>query len=246
MIEVRDLTIRFPRREKPAVSAMSFQVAAGEAFGLVGESGCGKTTVLRALSGLLTGWTGQIELAGHQRSPNIFKAMPNVVQMAFQDPFGSLHPHHSVERALMEPIAIHKLDRAEQRVSEALECVGLTTARFRARLPHQLSGGERQRVAIARALILKPKILLLDEPTSALDVSVQAEVVNLLQRLRAELGLTYLLVSHDLPLVAHMCGRCAVMKSGEIIEELTSGDLRAGKVRERYTREFLAASRYVA
>ena len=245
MIEVRDLTIRFPRRDKPAVSGVSFRVAAGEAFGLVGESGCGKTTVLRALSGLLTGWTGEIELAAHQRSSNKFKALPNIVQMVFQDPFGSLHPSHTVERTLLEPIAIHKLDRTDQRVTEALQSVGLS-ARFRRRLPHQLSGGERQRVAIARALVLRPKILLLDEPTSALDVSVQAEVVNLLQRLRGELGLTYLLVSHDLPLVAHICDRCAVMRSGQIIEELTSGDLRLGKVRERYTGEFLAASRYAA
>ena len=245
MIEVRALTVRFPGREKPAVSDVSFRVAAGEAFGLVGESGCGKTTVLRALAGLITGWTGEIELAQHRRSPNKFKVLPNIVQMVFQDPFGSLHPSHTVERALLEPIAIHKLDRADQRMTEALESVGLS-ARFQHRLPHQLSGGERQRVAIARALILSPKILLLDEPTSALDVSVQAEVVNLLQRLRAELGLTYLLVSHDLPLVAHMCEGCAVMRSGEIIEELTRADLRAGKVRERYTREFLAASRYAA
>ena len=245
MIEVRDLTIRFPRRDKPAVSGASFRVAVGEAFGLVGESGCGKTTVLRALAGLITGWTGEIELAGHQRSSNKFKALPNIVQMVFQDPFGSLHPSHTIERTLLEPIAIHKLDRADQRMTEALESVGLPV-RFRQRLPHQLSGGERQRVAIARALVLRPKILLLDEPTSALDVSVQAEVANLLQRLRGELGLTYLMVSHDLPLVAHMCERCAVMRSGEIIEEVTSGDLRAGKVRERYTSEFLAASRYAA
>ncbi len=245
MIEVRDLTVRFPGREKPAVSRVSFRVESGEAFGLVGESGCGKTTVLRALAGLITGWTGRIELAGHQRSSYKFKALPNIVQMVFQDPFGSLHPNHTIERVLLEPIAIHKLDRAEQRVVEALQNVGLSQ-RFRQRLPHQLSGGERQRIAIARALILSPKILLLDEPTSALDVSVQAEVVNLLQRLRAELGLTYLLVSHDLPLIAHMCGRCAVMRSGEIIEELTAADLRAGKVAERYTREFLAASRYAA
>ncbi|MFZ0693270.1 MAG: ABC transporter ATP-binding protein [Alphaproteobacteria bacterium] len=245
MIEVRALTVRFPGREKPAVSDVSFRVAAGEAFGLVGESGCGKTTVLRALAGLLAGWTGEIELAGRRRSPNKFKALPNIVQMVFQDPFGSLHPNHTIERVLFEPIAIHKLDRAEQRMVEALGSVGLP-ARFRHRLPHQLSGGERQRVAIARALILSPKILLLDEPTSALDVSVQAEVVNLLQQLRGELGLTYLLVSHDLPLVAHMCERCAVMRSGEIIEDLTNADLRAGKVRESYTHEFLAASRYAA
>ncbi|HLF58304.1 MAG TPA: ABC transporter ATP-binding protein [Alphaproteobacteria bacterium] len=244
MIEVRNLRVIFGRGEHTvaAVRNVSFNVTEGESFGLVGESGSGKSTILRALAGLVSGWSGEITVARHKRFFNETKALPRVVQMVFQDPYGSLHPRHTVDRALNEAVAIHRLDHGETRIAEALESVGLGP-RFRFRFPHQLSGGERQRVAIARALMLQPRILLLDEPTSALDVSVQAEVVNLLMRLRAERGLTFVMVSHDLPLVAHMCGRCAVMRAGEIVEELTVSELRAGKARAAYTRDLLAASR---
>jgi peptide/nickel transport system ATP-binding protein len=162
--------------------------------------------------------------------------------MVFQDPFGSLHPRHTVDRALAEPLAIHGIGDAEARIERALAEVQLGPG-FRFRYPHQLSGGQRQRVAIARALVLEPRILLLDEPTSALDVSIQAEVLNLLAELRQRRGLTYVLVSHNLAVVGHMCERIAVMNAGRIVEELDAASLRAGTPREAYTRQLLAASR---
>jgi peptide/nickel transport system ATP-binding protein len=161
--------------------------------------------------------------------------------MVFQDPYGSLHPRQTVHTQLIEPARIHGLDRGEQRVLAAIEAVGLP-ASFRFRYPHQLSGGQRQRVAIARTLVLEPEVLLLDEPTSALDVSVQAEVLNLLSALRREHGLTYILVSHDLAVIDHMCDRLAVMNHGRIREELSRADLEASRFRDPYTRELFQAS----
>ncbi len=163
------------------------------------------------------------------------------VQMVFQDPYGSLHPRQTVDRVLSEPLAIHGFDRREERIEEALADVGLG-ADFRFRYPHQLSGGQRQRVAIARALILEPEVLLLDEPTSALDASIQAEVLNLLERIRAERGLTYVMVSHDLAVVAHMCDRLIVMQHGLAVEELTREALAAHRAETDYTRKLLSAS----
>ena len=147
-----------------------------------------------------------------ERSP----AHARRVQMVFQDPYGSLHPRHTVRDALAEPLHVQRQDRVDERIDEALEQVGLPL-QFRHRYPHQISGGQRQRVAIARALILRPPLLLLDEPTSALDVSVQAEVLNLLAELRQRHGLTYLLVSHDLAVVVHLCEHLAVMRQGRIV-----------------------------
>lgn len=164
------------------------------------------------------------------------------VQMVFQDPYGSLHPRHTVFTALAEPLRVHRMDRVSDRVDAVLEKVGLPLA-FRNRYPHQLSGGQRQRVAIARALVLEPRILLLDEPTSALDVSVQAEILNLLQRLRTSDGLTYLLVTHDLGVVAHLCDRIAVMQAGQIVETLATDALCRGAAHHDYTRLLLDASR---
>ncbi|RMD61709.1 MAG: ABC transporter ATP-binding protein [Alphaproteobacteria bacterium] len=244
MIEVDDLHVTFGRgpRATHAVRGVGFRVAAGESYGLVGESGSGKSTVLRALAGLVEGWRGRMTVAGRVLGPRREAAFYKLVQMVFQDPYGSLHPRHTVERILSEPVAIHRLGAADRRIEQALGDVGLGP-QFRYRYPHQLSGGQRQRVAIARALILEPKILLLDEPTSALDVSIQAEVLNLLARLKRERGLTYILVSHNLAVVAHMCTRLAVMNRGTIVEEMTVAQLRRGAPRHPYTKQLLTASR---
>ncbi len=243
MIEVENLTVTFGRGDNlvRAVRGVSFRVAAGESFGLVGESGSGKSTVLRAISGLNPDWSGRIAVDGAPQGALRDKAFHKLVQMVFQDPYGSLHPRHTVDRILAEPAAIHGLDDVDGRIFRVLDEVGLGPA-FRFRYPHQLSGGQRQRVAIARALILEPRILLLDEPTSALDVSVQAEVLNLLVALRRERGLTYILVSHNLAVVAHMCDRLAVMNHGSIVEELTAEQLRKGEPEHPYTRQLLTAS----
>jgi peptide/nickel transport system ATP-binding protein len=203
--------------EKTAVSAASFSVEAGETFSLIGASGCGKSTILRVLAGLQREWRGGVQLFGTAIAPGVrFQGeLRRNVQMVFQDPYASLHPNHTLWRTLAEPLKIHGLDAIRQRVDTALEQVGLPADAAR-RYPHQLSGGQRQRVAIARALLLRPQILLLDEPTSALDMSVQAEILNLLNRLRQEHGMTYLLVSHDADVIAHMSDRAAFMAEGVI------------------------------
>jgi peptide/nickel transport system ATP-binding protein len=239
MIGIDRLTVRFDRAL--AVREASFTVAPGESFGLVGESGSGKSTVLRAIAGLVGHAEGAIALDGKAVTQPRGRAFHKAVQMVFQDPYGSLHPRHTVDRILSEPAIIHGLPDVERRVDALLKDVGLGPS-FRFRFPHQLSGGQRQRVAIARAIMPEPKVLLLDEPTSALDVSVQAEVLNLLQRLKRERGLTFILVSHNLAVVAHMCDRMAVMNRGRIVEMVTSDELRQGQAREPYTRQLLTAS----
>ena len=165
-----------------------------------------------------------------------------MVQMVFQDPYGSLHPNQTVDQTLSMPVAIHRLGDSDRRVSAVLREVGLGRE-HRYRYPHQLSGGQRQRVAIARALILEPRILLLDEPTSALDVSVQAEILNLLARLRRVHGLTLLMVSHDLAVIAHLCERIAVMSHGALIEITSADALASGRVTHPYTRQLLRSNR---
>jgi ABC-type dipeptide/oligopeptide/nickel transport system ATPase subunit len=239
MIEIESLDVRFGAFH--AVRDASFRVAAGEAFGLVGESGSGKTTVLKAIAGLIADWQGRItvdgEALGVRRSP----AFCRKVQMIFQDPYGSLHPRHTVDRTLSEPLAIHGLGDAGGRVERVLRAVGLGPG-FRYRYPHQLSGGQRQRIAIARALMLEPKILLLDEPTSSLDVSVQAEILNLLTMLRRERGLTYLFVSHNLAVIAHMCAAVAIMNAGRIVEQVATSALASGALADPYARQLLRSS----
>jgi len=244
MIEVRNLDVTFGRgrRAVKAVQTVSLAVEAGGLFGIVGESGSGKSTVLNVLCGLNRSWSGNVVIDGETQAVQRSRAFHKKVQMVFQDPYGSLHPRHTVDRILSEPVAIHGLGRTEERILQALEEVGLGPA-FRFRYPHQLSGGQRQRVAVARALILEPRILLLDEPTSALDVSVQAEVLNLLTRLQRTRELTYILVSHDLAVVAHMCRRIAVMNRGIIVEEMNVETLRRQTPEHPYTRQLLAASR---
>ena len=225
-----------------AASDVSFEVAEGEAFGLVGESGSGKSTVLRAIAGLIPHAEGRVALNGQEMRGRRTKAERKMVQMVFQDPYGSLHPNQTVDQTLAMPIAIHALGNADRRVAATLREVGLGPE-HRYRYPHQLSGGQRQRVAIARALILEPRILLLDEPTSALDVSVQAEILNLLARLRRNHGLTALMVSHDLAVIAHLCERIAVMSHGEVIEITTAEALSSGRVTHSYTRQLLRSNR---
>nr|WP_231374897.1 MULTISPECIES: ABC transporter ATP-binding protein [unclassified Polaromonas] len=225
-----------------AVADTSFRVAPGESFGIVGESGSGKSTVLRAICGLAPKESGTVQLTGDSTShaPGS-KAFRRRVQMVFQDPYGSLHPRQTVDRLLAEPLAIHGIGDAETRIERALDEVGLGQG-FRFRYPHQLSGGQRQRIAIARALILEPQILLLDEPTSALDASVQAEVLNLLEDLRQRRNLTFIMVSHDLAVVTHLCERLMVMQRGQTVEVVASSDLAAHRVTEPYTLSLMQAS----
>ncbi|MCB8838332.1 ABC transporter ATP-binding protein [Aurantimonas sp. VKM B-3413] len=242
-IAVDDLSVTFVqgRRRVAAVKSVSFAVRPLESFGLVGESGSGKSTVLRAICGLAPVSGGDIRIDGKAIAEPRDKAFARRVQMVFQDPYGSLHPRHTIDRVLSEPLSIHRFSDREDRVVQALKDVGLD-ARFRFRLPHQLSGGQRQRVAIARALIVEPEILLLDEPTSALDASIQAEVLNLLTRLREERNLTFVMVSHDLAVIDHMCDRLLVMRGGEAVEALDRSSLADRKVASDYTRALLTAS----
>ncbi|MCO5063404.1 MAG: ABC transporter ATP-binding protein [Rhizobiaceae bacterium] len=224
-----------------ALKGVSLKVGSGEAFGLVGESGSGKSTILRAIAGLAPVASGAISVDGRALGRKRDKAFYRRVQMVFQDPYGSLHPRQTVDRLLQEPIAIHGMDQPELRIVRALQEVGLGSG-FRFRYPHQLSGGQRQRIAIARALILEPSILLLDEPTSALDASVQAEVLNLLEAVRKARGLTFVLVSHDLAVVTHMCERLMVMQHGVEVETLRSDELAAHHARQPYTQKLVEAS----
>jgi len=227
-----------------AVRDVSLTVERGQSVGLVGESGSGKTTVLRALAGLLdrvARVNGEMIVGQETLLQHRSREFRRRVQMVFQDPFGSLHPRHTVDTILSEPARVHRLDRIEERVVNALEEVGLDTS-FRFRYPHQISGGQRQRVSIARALITDPEIILLDEPTSALDVSVQAEVLNLLMRLKREHGLTYVLVSHNLSVIAHMCETLSVMQNGAIVETLNVQQLRDHNPTMPYTRQLMTAS----
>lgn len=244
MIEVNDLAVTFHNGGKPinAVRGISFSVAEGETFGIVGESGSGKSTVLKAIAGLCVAAAPSLRIDGAAMGTRRSKAERRLMQFVFQDPYGSLHPRQTVDDMLREPLLIHAIADFDAKVSEALADVGLEP-QHRFRFPHQLSGGQRQRVAIARALILRPRILLLDEPTSALDVSIQAEILNLLSRLRRSYRLTSILVSHDLGVVAHLCNRIAVMQQGRLVELLDVESLRRGEAREPYTLELIAASR---
>jgi peptide/nickel transport system ATP-binding protein len=243
VIEVHTATVAYGdgSGRLEAVRNVSFTVAAGEIFGLVGESGCGKSTLLRAIAGLVPLAQGHISLAGREVGISRTGQERRLVQMVFQDPYGSLNPAHPVDKILSEPLAIQGLNAIDRRVLQALHEVGLG-AQHRYRYSHQLSGGQRQRVAIARALIMKPEIVVCDEPTSALDVSVQAEILNLLKRIGRGHGLTMLMVSHDLAVIAHMCTRIAVMYQGEIVEMLEVERLRRGEADHPYTRILLDAS----
>lgn len=245
MIGVQHLNLSFGEDEQrhQVLFDVNLAVREGEIFGLVGESGSGKTTVLKCLAGLFTHWQGELMIDGQALAHRITRPLCRKVQMVFQDPYGSLHPRHTLGDILEEPLHIHGIGQRQQRVVAMLEKVGLNRA-WQTRYPHQLSGGQRQRVAIARALILEPRVLLLDEPTSALDVSVQAEILNLLSDLQQQENLTYLMVTHDLGVVAHLCHRVAVMQHGKVLETLDVDALVAGRAAVPYTQMLVEASRH--
>jgi ABC-type glutathione transport system ATPase component len=229
-------------QRRVVVDGVSLTIPRGACFGLVGESGSGKSTLLRTLVGLVEGWSGGIAIDGEPVGRHRPKSLHRKMQMVFQDPYAALHPRKTVAQALCEPMAIHGLPDAMDRVRDLLQAVQLPPGCL-SRYPNQMSGGQRQRVAIARALVTRPSILLLDEPTSALDVSVQAEVLDLLGRLRDEFDLTYLFVAHDLAVVAQLADRVAVMQSGRVVEEMPVASLRAGACTHAYSRALIAASR---
>ncbi len=215
MLSLRNLTVAIDG--KILVDNISLDVAAGDSFGLVGPSGSGKSTVLRAIAGLID-FKGKItfEERDLRRLTSLERAKR--LNMVFQDPYGSLHPRHTMARALAEPLIIHGVTDRLERIEQAITEVGLSSDLL-GRYPHQLSGGQRQRVAIARALILKPRLLLLDEPTSALDMTVQADILDLLERLKGTHGLSYLLVAHSPAIVARLCDQIGRMENGRLIPD---------------------------
>ncbi|MFS2114723.1 ATP-binding cassette domain-containing protein [Herbaspirillum frisingense] len=232
-----------PPGQLKAVNDVSLRLYRGETLGLVGESGCGKSTLAKMLLGLLAPTSGNVLINGQEVDPTQRKEHARHIQPIFQDPYSSLNPRKTVGEIVGLPLKLHGIgtaaDRARQ-VKDILDLVGMPE-RTHAQYPNQLSGGQRQRVAIARALILRPDILICDEPTSALDVSVQAQILNLLLDLKAEFGLTYLFISHDLGVVEHLVDRVAVMNQGCIVE-LQSREQIFSDPQHPYTRMLLASA----
>ncbi len=248
-IEVRDATRAFRQstgvfgtdRMIRAVDGVSFAVETGSCLGIVGESGCGKSTLARLILGLLPVSSGEILVEGQSLAKMDRKSRARLIQPVFQDPFSSLNPRRRIRDIVAMPLQAQGIAAREQasRVEEMLIRVGLPGA-IADRLPAQLSGGQRQRVAIARALVLRPRIVVCDEPTSALDVSVQAQILNLLDELRRDLGLTYVFISHNLAVVEHISDRVAVMYLGRMVEQAGTDELFAAPTHP-YTKALLAS-----
>ncbi|TDY90225.1 UNVERIFIED_ORG: peptide/nickel transport system ATP-binding protein [Herbaspirillum seropedicae] len=229
--------------ELKAVDDVSLRLYRSETLGLVGESGCGKSTLAKMLLGLLAPTSGNVLINGQEVDPTERRAHARHIQPIFQDPYSSLNPRKTVGEIVGLPLKLHGIGNATERnrqVRQILDLVGMPE-RTHTQYPNQLSGGQRQRVAIARALILRPDILICDEPTSALDVSVQAQILNLLLDLKAEFGLTYLFISHDLGVVEHLVDRVAVMNKGSIVE-LASREQLFSDPQHPYTRMLLASA----
>lgn len=225
-----------------ALNDVSLQINPGEVLGLVGESGCGKSTLAKILLGLLPPSTGEVLMNGKPIASHDRRSIARQIQPIFQDPYSSLNPRKTIAQIVSLPLRVHGIGDSTQRrqaVEDILDLVGLPRRLYQA-YPNQLSGGQRQRVAIARALIIKPSVVICDEPTSALDVSVQSQIINLLIDLRQELGLTYLLISHNLAVVEHLATRVAVMYLGRIVEEAETDQLFATP-RHPYTQALLAS-----
>jgi peptide/nickel transport system ATP-binding protein len=228
-------------RTLKAVDGVTLDVKPGECLGLVGESGCGKSTLALAIMALIPPTRGRIALDGHDLAHRERLETARTVQMVFQDPYASLNPRQTVRRTLADPLRIHGVDKAEVegRVADMMAKVGLRPEHAD-RYPHEFSGGQRQRIGIARALILKPKLVICDEPVSALDVSIRAQIINLLLELKDELGLAYIMISHDLGVVEHVSDRVAVMYLGRIVEQGGWQEIFEDP-RHPYTRALIAA-----
>lgn len=249
LVQIKNLVKHFPVENSDdvvkAVDGVSFDIFGGETLGLVGESGCGKSTVGRCILRLIEPTSGEVWFEDKnvlELSKNELRPLRGEMQIIFQDPYASLNPRLSILSTVSEPLQIHGIgNKAEQkeRVAELLKKVGLDPD-YMYRYPHEFSGGQRQRIGVARALALNPKLIIADEPVSALDVSVQAQVVNLLQDLQAELGLTYLFISHGLAVVEHISNRVAVMYLGKIVEIATAQELYENP-KHPYTQALLSA-----
>lgn len=229
-----------------AVDDVSFEVYEGETLGIVGESGCGKSTTGRVIMRLQEATEGSIEFKGVELtklSDEKMRKMRRDIQMVFQDPYASLNPRHSIEKILEEPLIVHNIggtkEERKKLIYEYLELVGLSAYHAK-RYPHQFSGGQRQRIGIARALMTNPKLIIADEPVSALDVSIQAQVLNLMQKLQKDLNLTYIFIAHDLGVVRHISNRVGVMYLGKIVELANSEEIYANPLHP-YTQALLSA-----